>query len=132
MSFLDKIFKPKNKTSTLKEWDDYTFTYNPNDEKGYAIKIERGNYEGVIFAINQVIFNEDRQNKNLNISFNYDIIQEPEDIIIDRLDFEKHVADILDSIFSNIQASGEFANQQIQVTELNGHTDSNSTKFNSK
>lgn len=132
MSFLDTIFRPKNTKPVLKEWDDYTFTYNPNDEQGYAIKIERGNYEGVVFAVNQVIFQEDTKNKNLNISFDYEIIQEPDEIIVNRVDFDAHVADILDSIFNNIKASGDFAKQQVKVTELNEHSNNNSSKFNSK
>ena len=56
---------------------EYTYVHHPSSEKRQAIKINNGEYEGLVFHYNQVSFYE--KDDVPHVKFDYDILSEDED-----------------------------------------------------
>ena len=51
-----------------------TFSYCESAQSDlYAIKLKKGRYKGVIFTFGKVHLNEDKENNNLSVNFQYKI-----------------------------------------------------------
>ena len=101
----------------FKENVDYMFIDNPIDDNLYAVKLLKGPYEGVEYfytAIRGVTETENRLNAIL--SFNYEVLHDPGEIITDVKDFQNHIGDILTSHITSINQS-EFPEDQMRLDE---------------
>lgn len=126
------LFNRKKDQKLLKEWEDYTLLPDESDPISYLVRIEKGNYFGVVYRYKLVQIREEGPlfDKHAKINFTYDIIKQPEDIIVDKFDFEQHIGKILHSIMSNIAASGEYEKEQVRLERVNENRNVDFTEFN--
>lgn len=54
-----------------------------------------GKYGGIVFKYNSVSFEEDLENDKLKLKFDYDVLDIPERVKIDKDEFEKELGDFL-------------------------------------
>lgn len=107
------------------ENEHFMFVEHPKDEKHYAIKFLKGDYEGVIYSytvINGVT--EDEERLNAILSFEYEVFQDL-GIILNKEHFIQTIGDVLVSLITNINKS-ENPSEQMVLDENN--RDSNITK----
>ena len=89
----------------LQEYRDYNFVPHPEDDEQYAVKILRGDYMGVVFSYGKISAKESNDRISGILSYTYDVLVDPGDIITNQEHFGNHVGDILSSIITNINRS---------------------------
>lgn len=126
------LFNKNKKQELLKEDEDYILIPDENDPLSYLVRIEKGNYLGVVYRYKLVQIREEGPlfDKHAKIEFTYDIVRQPEDIIVDKSDFEMHIGKILHSIMSTIAASGEYEKEQVRLERINEKRNADFTEFN--
>jgi len=87
----------------LRETVDYKLIESIDSENQYHVQIIKGKYTDVIYKYGSVKFHEEK--KQLRVSFDYEIIENPIDISEESLkknpEFKEHMGNILNSILCN-------------------------------
>tara|TARA_B100001964_G_C13984647_1_gene487814 strand:- start:69 stop:437 length:369 start_codon:yes stop_codon:yes gene_type:complete len=95
---------------------DFDYVENPKDPDQHAIRIIDGHYKGIVYTYGVVGFEEE---KELTISFSYDIIENPKKIdVLDDIRFRDIMGDILTIILkynvSDKKDAGKSRNNDIE------------------
>jgi hypothetical protein len=104
----------------LKEKKDYLLIPDREDEQAFAIRIINDAYFGVVYRYETLKIEE--KNDEAFATFDYTILEQPEDSIIDKVAFEQFISSVLHDIITNAVIS-----DQVKRKENNGseHTDRN-------
>lgn len=86
-------------TDLIQENVDYIFK-NAEDDSGLMnIKLASGDYEGVEYRYGKVSVEEDEENDQAYLSFEFDVIDPGENSLLEEnIDFKNHIGNILQNI----------------------------------
>lgn len=94
-------------TNDLKENVDYTFNIPQEQGKEVNIELLTGKYSGVLFNFGRVSVDEDKENDQAFLNFEYNIVDSNGiEYLENNIEFKDHIGNILTSIVMN--KVGEF------------------------
>ncbi len=81
------------------------FIDHPTDENHYAIKLLRGEYQGVEYYYSAISAKASEDQVQAILSFNYVVTLDPGEIITNKKHFEQYIGDVLSAIIYSINSS---------------------------